>query len=214
VKFSELNNDQKKLLILSIGGAITVLMIISNLVIKPAKKAAEKAEEIILEFGKEVSRGELLLKRDQRIRVQTREDAIAILKIYEEQLPPESSRYGWALDNLIGLSERAELEISVKEYKGTRYIPAQQGEKVDPDSIPMWIPYTLTVDTLTSFANLKNFLDLIKDEFPYCSVANIQISASDRDPENHSISFAIEWPVFRYSEDLAWIKAQAEGTAK
>jgi len=214
VKFSELNKDQKKLLILSIGGVVTVLMIVSNLVIKPAKKAAETAEEIIEEFGKEVSRGELLLKRDQRNRVQTREDAIAVLNIYEEQLPPESSRYGWALDNLIGLSERAELEISVKEYKGTRYEMVQKGEKVDPSSIPMWIPYTVTVDTLTTFANLKKFLNLIKDEFPYCSVANIQILASDRDPENHSISFSIEWPVFRYTKDLAWIRAQAEGTTK
>ena len=64
MKFSDLNKEQKQLLILAVGGSFTLLMIASNLVMKPAKAAAANAEKVIAELESEVNKGELLLQRD------------------------------------------------------------------------------------------------------------------------------------------------------
>jgi len=209
MKFSEMNKEQKQLLILAVGGGITILMIVSNLLVKPTKEAALAAEEIIEELGSDVARGELLLERDSRIRSKTQEDAKAILNIVEEDLPPENGRYGWALENLSGVSEEVGVLFVVKEYRGTRYIPIKPGLDFNQDSVSMWIPYTVEVQFKTSFENLKKILSILQEKFPYCSLANMQINASNQDPENHDISLILEWPVFRLDSDLVWIKEQA-----
>lgn len=214
INFAELNKEQKQLLILSVGGVITLIMLGSNLLMKPANAAAAEAEELILKYEQDVRRGELLIRRDQRVRAQTQSDSKEILKIYQEQLPPEINRYGWALDNLIALSDKIDLEIFVKETREDRFIPERQGEKSNPESVPMWVPYSVDVEFRTNFANLKKFLNLIEKEFPFSSVANMQISSTDQDPENHFINFTVEWPVFRYDEDLDWIISQARGSEK
>lgn len=212
MNFAEMNKEQKQLLILAVGGAFTLIMITSNLLVKPTQKRAEAAEKIIEELATDVSRGELLLERDARVRAKTREDAQALLKIVEEQLPPESGRYGWALENLTEVAESVGVLFSVREHRGARFVPLKSGQEFNPDSIPMWIPYPVEVEFRTSFENLKKILNLIEQKFPYCSVANMQINASERDPENHNISLILEWPVFRLESDKTWIEKQAKAS--
>lgn len=209
MNFAEMNKEQKQLLILAVGGAVTFLMVVSNLMVKPAKAAAEKAEKIIEELGTDVNRGELLLERDPKVRRDVLADAKALLAIVDKELPPVNGRYGWALENLTGVSEEVGVLFTVKEHAGARYVPMKPRQEFNPDSVPMWIPYPVDVEFRTNFENLKKILRLLKEKFPYCSVAKMQIEASNQDFQKHKVSLILEWPVFRFEEDLAWIRSQA-----
>lgn len=214
MKFSDLNKEQKQLLILAVGGSITLLMIFSNLMMKPAKAAAANAEKIILELESKVNKGETLLQRNLRVQADTRKGAQQILDVYETYFPPETSRYGWALDQLIGIGEEVGFTPTVKESRGIRYVPLRPRQEFNENSVPMWVPYSVDVEFQTSFENLKNFIILLRKKNPYCSVAKLEINAQDGDPEHHLINLIVEWPVFRFEEDLAWIKAQAQAPQK
>jgi hypothetical protein len=214
MKFSDLNKEQKQLLILAVGGSFTLLMIASNLVMKPAKAAAANAEKVIAELESEVNKGELLLQRDPRVRAETGKDARRILEIYDAYFPPETSRYGWAIDQLIGIGEELGFTPSVKESRGVRFVPLRPRQEFNVNSVSMWVPYSVDVEFQTSFENLKKFITLLREKNPYCSLAKLEINAQEGDPEHHLISLIVEWPVFRFEEDLAWIKTQAEASKK
>jgi hypothetical protein len=209
MKFSELNKEQKQLLILVVGGIFTLLMIGSNLVITPAKAAAEEGRQNIATFENQVNRGESVLRRDALVRKETLELSSTALDLYQTHLPPIASRYIWALEKVSQLGADLDLQLTVQEHSGTRYIPVRDLSSLDVNSIPMWIPYPVDVRLNTSFENLQKFLSLLYERYPYCSVGKIEIAATPIHPENHNISLLLEWPVFRFEQELDWITAQA-----
>lgn len=209
MKFSELNKEQKQLLILAVGGTFTLLMVLSNLLIAPAKAAAEAGRKNVAEFELKVSRGERMLRRNVQVQRETEELSTRVMKIYRDHLPPEVSRYIWALEQISQLGEDLGLQLTVQEHPGARYIPIRDKGNLDVNSIPMWIPYPVDVSLNTSFENLKKFLSLLHERYPYCSVGKFEIAASPSHPENHAISLLLEWPVLRLEDDLNWVRAQA-----
>lgn len=209
MKFSELNKEQKQLAILVVGGTFTLLMVLSNLLIKPAKEAAKAGRKNQSEFELKVSRGESMLKRDVQIQKETNELSTKLMAIYREHLPPEASRYIWALEQISQLGEELGLQLNVQEHSRNRYVPVRDKEKLDVSSIPMWIPYSVDVTLTTSFENLKKFFTLLHDRYPYCSVGKLEISATSVNPENPDISLLLEWPVLRREEDLNWVREQS-----
>lgn len=210
MKFSELNKEQKQMLILAVGGTFTLLMVLSNLLIAPAKAAAAAGNEHVAEFELKVNLGESMLKRDIQMQKETQKLALTAMTIYQEQLPPESSRYIWALEQISQIGEELNIQLTVQEHPGSRFIAVRDKEKLDVNSIPMWIPYSVDVNLNTSFENLKKFLSILHKRQPYCSVGKLEIAADPVHPENHSITVLVEWPVFRLQEDLTWVSSQAE----
>ncbi len=210
VSFSELNKEQKQLLILAVGGTFTLLMVLSNLLIAPAKAAAEAGRKNVAEFELKVSRGERMLRRHVLIQKETEKLSSTVMRIYREHLPPEVSRYIWALEQISQLGEDLGLQLTVQEHPGARYIPIRDKGKLDVNSIPMWIPYSVDVNLNTSFENLKKFLTLLHECYPYCSVGKLEIPAAPMNPENHNIALLLEWPILRLEEDLAWVRSHVE----
>ncbi|WFB36916.1 hypothetical protein P3T73_03960 [Kiritimatiellota bacterium B12222] len=207
MNFAELEKEQKQMVILTVGAVIAVFMLARNLMIEPAKAKAAAAEKIITELEGKLKGGETLLRKDSRIQNELLENAKTIAQIYETELPPEGSRYGWALGNIIGVADEVGVQVKVNESRAQRYIsPKNEGS----ENLPMWIPYNVNVDLFTSFENLKKFLAVLEEKYPYSSVAIMDISARKFDNENHSIHLLIEWPVFRYDKDLKQIQQFAK----
>jgi len=207
VKFSELNKEQKQLLVLAVGGVITLFMIVFNLMIVPAREAAEQGRRHTERYEMDVNRGEALLRRDRRTREEAREAANAMLEIYREHLPPEAGRYIWALERISQIGEDLNLQLVVREHPGSRYIPVRDMNRFDPNSVSMWIPYAVDVEMRTSFANLQNFLRELHTRYPFCSVGSLRITASSENPLHHEVRLLLEWPVFRFQEDLNELEA-------
>ncbi len=155
MKFSEMNKEQKQLLILGVGGAITVLFIVINLLVKPAKEAALKAEEVIAELESEVNRGQMVLDRDLKVKKEVKASAKKVLAIVNNELPPSTGRYAWALGNITEVFEDMGVYLDMEETRGARYVPLKDGQEFNPDSVSMWVPYSVTVRFKTSFENLK-----------------------------------------------------------
>jgi len=209
MKLSELTKEQKQMLVLAVGGVITMIAVLSNVVIGPARENAAEAQTVIQELEDQVRKGESQLKRDRLVRRNVKAASKEILDIHREHLPPRTSPYIWAVEQLSLLAEDLNLVISVQEHPTLRYVPVPDGlENLNFDSIPYWIPYTVEVEMGTSFANLKNFLALLEEDLLYASVSEIRIQASDSNPEEHDIRLLVEWPTFRFGEDLAWIQGQ------
>lgn len=213
MKFSELNKEQKQLLILAVGGVITMFFIISNLIIGPAKEQAAEAETIIDELDKKVRDGDRILRRAVMAERQVKTLSSEILSIHQSELPPLSSPYIWAVEKLSLLAEELQLNVTVREHPTNRYqtITPSMNE-FDPESVPLWIPYTVDVEVNTTFAKLKKILVLLEESLPYASVAELVVQSNDATPEEHEITFMVEWPTFRREEDLTWMTEQlAEG---
>jgi hypothetical protein len=209
VKFSELDKEKKQLLILAVGGVITIFFVISNLVIGPAKEQAAQAEETIEELDKKVRDGDRILRRSALAERQVKTLSSEILSIHQSELPPLTSPYIWAVEKLSLLAEELQLKITVREHPANRYLPIPPSlQDFNPDSVPMWIPYTVDVEVNTTFANLKKFLVLLEESLPYASVAELMIQTNQATPEEHDITFMVEWPTFRLEEDLSWMTEQ------
>lgn len=207
MNFSEMNKEQKQLLVLAVGGTITIIAILSNLVIGPARAEAAEARKTIEELEDKVIKGERVLRRSVMVNRDVQNFASEVLSVHEEHLPPRISPYIWAVENLSLLAEDLDLVISVQEHPTSRFMPIPEDmEDLNRSSVPYWVPYTVDVDVNTSFAKLKSFLNLIHRELPYASVAGLQIQASSTQPERHAISMMLEWPTFRFPEDLEWLQ--------
>lgn len=203
MNFSSLTKEQKQLVILGVGGCFTLIMIVSNLVIGPAKEKAAEAEEIILELENKVASGERILRRNVRVQRDVNSFSSEILAIHESELPPRTSPYVWAVENLSLLADELGLNLSIQEHPTTRYIPVSDSLKnLNVNSIPYWVPYSVDVKINTSFAKLQSFLVLLEKALPYASIGEITIQASSNTPERHQITVLVEWPTFRFEEDL------------
>jgi hypothetical protein len=210
MNLSEMDKEKKQLLILAVGGCITVVMVISNLLIGPARADAATATETIAELENEVSSGERILRRAVMTERDVRNFSSEILAIHRDELPPSTSPYIWAVENLSLLAEELNLTISVKEHPAARYVPVSPTlSDVNPESVPMWIPYSVDVEFNASFAKLKNFVDVLEESLKFAAVVGLRVESNPSNPEEHDISLILEWPTFRFEEDLAWIQEQA-----
>jgi len=211
VNFSEMTKEQKQLLILAVGGTITMFFILSNLVIGPMREDAAAAREVIEELENTVYKGERVLQRSVLNRRSVKDFSAEVLSIHRDELPPRFSPYIWAVEVLSLLAEKQDLVIAVQEHPELRYMPARDGlADVNKHSVPYWIPYTVDVTMDTSFANLKNFLQLLHEELPFAAVAGLRIQASISDPERHEISLMVEWPTLRFEDDLTWLQENSD----
>jgi hypothetical protein len=225
MNFSEMNKEQKQLVILGVMAVITTISVLSNMVIGPAREDAAAARETINNLKGKVSTGDAILIRDTRNIREIQEFSTEVHAIASRHLPPETSAYIWAVEKLSLISEELDMVIKVRQHPSARYIPVarqsplnEKGEPIDAepvmDTIPMWIPYAVDVETNTSFAKMQRYLDLLHQRIPYASVSQIRISARPEDPEKHLISIIVGWPSFRYPEDAEWIESERKETSK
>lgn len=210
MSFADMNKEKKQLLILSAGGALTLFMIVTNVILNPAKARAAEARETIGELSSQVRTGELILRKDQSNRKVVSRHAARILELRATELPPENSRYIWALRNVTSLAREVGVKVTVRETSSLRYVPAASEQGLDKASVPMWIPYSVEVETFTSFENLKIYMDRLRAAHPYASIGLLQITSNDASPENHRVQFILEWPVLRFVEDVNWMESVAE----
>lgn len=212
MSFSEMNKEQKQLVVLAVMGLVTAISVVSNMIIGPAREDAAEASVVIKEKKAEVATGEAVLIRDARNQRDIADFSVVLKEVHEEFLPPESSTYIWAVEKLSLIAEELDMVIKVRQHPSARYRVTSRVKSADlaEDTIPMWIPYATDVDMNASFAKLQSYLNLLREKVPYASVSRIRISAGGQNPEEHAISLIVEWPTFRFPEDLEWIQSESE----
>jgi len=209
MSFKDMDKEKKQLVILAVGGAITLFFIVSNLVIGPAREDATEAEEIINELERDVRNGERLLRRSVMTEREVKSISSEIFSIYQKELPPRTSTYIWTVEKLSLLAEEADLSITVREHPNKRYVDIPPSlTDVSPDSVPFWIPYSVDLEVNTTFAKLKNFLTLLEESLPFASVAGLKIQSNAGTPEEHGVTLLLEWPIFRFQDDNDWISEE------
>ncbi len=198
----DLSSEQSKIFFLFLGTAFLLLAILNALVFSPAGNAAKESKELIEALDGKILRGGELASRSEELIAQNKATSTEILRVLREDLPPESGRYSWALSTLSEIALDVDLEISVQNHPHLRYIPVKTRERLDVNSVPMWVTYAVDVELHVSFLELVQFMGALHDAQPYCSVAALEINALRSTPEKHSIVMTLEWPVLRFEEDF------------
>jgi len=213
MKFSELNKEQKQYVVLGVMMVVTAVAVIQNLLLAPRRERLAAAQKMITDNEARVRRGEATLRRDRVTRESLRETAAAIVKISEE-LPPELSRYTWALNRVMGVAHDLELPPPlVREYSGQRFVAHRRPYAEVRDRASMWVPYTLEVTAQLGYHDLLRFLAKLKEDHPYISVGSLSIQENVATPERHNIRMLLEWPVFRHGRDREVVRELAGGDA-
>jgi len=188
-------------------GVVTVLVVLQNLVVSPRKKALATAREQIEEFEAKVSRGVSALNRDRITRRDLQNNAQAILEIQKTHLPPDVSRYTWALGRITAIAhELGLLPPLIRDHAGQRYVQSRRPYAEVGDKASMWITYAIEVDFQASYHQLVQFLKRLHEDFPFASIGQLNVRTNPQSPEFHLISLLIEWPILRHAEDKALLE--------
>jgi len=213
MKWAELNKKQKDSLILSVMGVVTFLVVIQNLIIIPRKEAVAAAQKVIDEIDSKVSRGESVLTRDRISRRDLQSNAVGILEILRNHLPPDVSRYTWALGKVTAIShELGLLPPVVREHKGQRYVQSRRPYEEIRDNASMWVTYAVEVDFQAGYFQVIEFLRRLHEKNPYASVGQLNLRTNQQSPEFHQVSLLIEWPIFRHEADKTLLETYRGAT--
>ncbi|MCC5850746.1 MAG: hypothetical protein JJU29_21875 [Verrucomicrobia bacterium] len=214
MKFSELNKEQKQLVVLAVGGVFTVFMILNNLVLGPMRASAAAAQNQTADLERKVNRGEAILRRERINQVSIQSVAAEIGAIREAYLPPEISRYTWALSQISGVGHLLGIQAQVREHDLPRYVPHTAPYRQIKLDTPMWVPYAVQVNFTAGYDKIIQFIDQLYKANPYISIGMLTIQRNPNQPENHLVQMVVEWPVLRFNEDINQLQALAEGSTE
>ncbi|WFB37003.1 hypothetical protein P3T73_04420 [Kiritimatiellota bacterium B12222] len=204
------NKEKLQKILLSYGGAFFLLAMLNNLLFFPAKMEAIQSKQLIAEIDDKLLTGEGVMLHSFDSLEGSSFSATQVLEILEEELPPESNRYSWALGLLSDVAAEAGMKLSITHHEEKRYVPVLTRDKLDVNSVPFWATYAVDVDVETSFDAFIQFLNVLNERLPYCSLATLEITALRSSPEVHRIHMTFEWPVLRFNEDLSLLQSLSE----
>lgn len=214
MKFSDLNKEQKQIAFLAIGGVFTVFMILNNLVLGPMRENAAAAQNKTDELERKVNRGEAILRRERINQVAIQSAATEIGAIREQYLPPEISRYTWALRQISDIGFPLGIQAQVREHELPRFVPHTSPYRQIKLDTPMWVPYAVQVNFTAGYAKVIQFIDRLCNANPYVSIGMLTIQRNPNHPENHLVQMVVEWPVLRFNEDISLLRELAEGSTE
>ena len=211
MNFSELTKEQKQYAVLAVMSVITVFFVVQNLVVTPMKERAAAAEKTIAELESKVRTGEALLRRDRINQEEMREMSADILRISREHLPDRESQLSWAqrvLNQIIKDQLKLDGEAE-KVHPGQRVASLRGSYSEVKELTPMWGVFAVDVNLRVGYDDVQRFLRALHEAHPYASVGRMTMRANPAHPEKHLVELVIEWPVFRFREDLRHVETFA-----
>ena len=204
-----MNKEKKQQLIMGVLMVLTVLFLGSNAVVKPAREKLGKARKVVHELEPKVRNGERMVAVDARTSQDLQKRAREILAIESAHLPPQESRFTWALQKITDITHEMGLEAKVEELRNPRFRPATKSFASIAGNIPMWVPYAVDVRLTAGYEDVKTLAARIQKENPYASVSQMGIYAGGTDVEKHTVTLVVEWPTFRDRSDLNMLRKLA-----
>lgn len=211
MKFSEMNKEQKQYVVLGVMAVVTTFFVLQNIVVGPMRARASQAEETISDLQPKVRLGEAMLRRDRVNRDEILAISEEILATSQTQLPDRQSQLSWAqrvlneiIKDQLGLDGEAERVHPAQRAA----VPRGSYEEVQ-DRVSMWSVFAVDVTLRAGFDDLRRFLDVLYEQQPYASVGRMTLSANPANPEKHRVEMVVEWPVFRFRQDIELLTTHA-----
>ncbi|GEM_PF-6758912 len=213
MSFSDLNKEQKQLVVLAVMAVVVVVALGNQLILGPAKEKAENADRMIQDKGKEKTLGIRMLNRDPGIQEGLGSMANDLLaERAEGRIPPKIGKEFWAQKRLTDIGYNLGMSLTVSEHGTLRHIPLQEKGDLEPGDVSFWVPYSIEITTRAGYKELMAFIRQVHDQEPYASLARLQVAASEKDPLRHDILMIYEWPTPRFEEDIDMLKGYAEAS--
>lgn len=211
MSFSELNKEQKQMVVLAVMAVVVVIALGNQLILGPAKEKAKVAERMMQDKGKERTLGTRMLNRDQEIKNGLGKMGKELIAKREEGLiPPQIGKEFWAQKRLTDLGYKLGLSLTVTEHNALRHIPLREKGDIKKADVSFWVPYAVEVNTRSDYGSVIDFLNKVYEQDPYASLARLQVTASEKDPIRHDVLMIFEWPTPRLEEDILMLQSFAE----
>lgn len=211
MKYSEMNKEQKQYLLLGVMAVVTTFFVLQNLVLGPLGERAEAAEKTIETLEPKLRRGQAMLQRDRVNREEMQAMSAEILEISQSKLPDRESQLSWAqrvLNELI--KDQLELDGDAERVHPAQRAARPRGSYEEvKNRVPMWTVFAVDVRLRAGFEDVRRFLEALHEQQPYASVGFMRLATNPAHPEKHLVELVVEWPVFRFGQDLELLTTHA-----
>lgn len=207
MKLPETKQDKIKLLIVVIMASVLVLLGVVKGILDPLRKSKRDKLARLEQCESELASAQRVIKflsRDQKRNV----EALKQIKEVSDQhlLHPVLGNYLLSATDIVethagshGLKCDDIREIGITELPRTRTGKStkKKGAKANSAGTVSIRCYTVRVTLLAGYSQLVELLNDFEKSNPYLCVVEVQITGSaGNNPERHSVSFQLQWPIW------------------
>lgn len=199
----DLTKEQKQYIALgSIVAVAFVVIIVFG--IKVSLSSISDAKMELNEFSDKIENAERALSKQDRIRKDFAETTQG-LRGFLKDTPPNRNYYSWAMEIIYAKARMAGLEIDAIDEQARAGVPPSgaAGQPLVLES------YSLRINALGSYEQLKGFLELIERDHPMARVVSVDISTG-QGPETHGMQLVVQWPFSMNSVTEGWTTIDAK----
>lgn len=193
MKLPEDKQARMKVLILIAIGTVAVLYV-AQLGVKSLRKSKKAKTARLQELEEQQKKATLEIRRMPRDLELNRETVKKIKEISDKfVLKPVLGNYLLKAREIIEQYAK-KLDIVLEDIReaGISQVPRRRGRKTDRT----FHIYTARVTLDCGFHDIARFLREIKSSNPYLCVASLEIAGRPKEPEEHKITFDVQWPIW------------------
>jgi|GEM_PF-1704424 len=217
-KWPENKQEQTKYIALIAIMAIVVIVVLVMFVINPFRKAKADNLTALLDLKAKIENAQREIDKKPLEMKRNTEMLNKILQASDAyMLKPVLGR-----NYLLGATPI--IEKHVKALSLTLVKPPTEvgiGDVILPQTVRKGSPlptvktYTARVNLKCSYANVVRLVRAIESENPYVTIAGISIVGAPLvDPENHTVTFDIQWPIWADEETAASVRQQLKKSSE
>ena len=217
-KWPENKQDQIKYIALIAIGAVVVVVLLVMFAINPFIKAKRDHVAGLTELTTKIENAQKEIEKKPFELKRNTEALNKILQISDaHMLKPVLGR-----NYLLGATpiiERHVKALSIAMAKPPSEVGI--GDVVQPQTVKKGAPlpavktYTARVNLKCSYADVVRIVRALESENPYITIAGLSIVGTPAtDPENHNVTFDIQWPIWADEETSASIRQQLKKSSE
>ncbi len=195
MKLPENKRDRQKILAIIAVAAAGVLYGVWIGVYNPISNKRDEAAEKVLQLEHDLRTAEIQIRRMRQMERDFERTTLRLAEYSEEHmLHPRLGNYLLnARDILMGHSRSAGIGSIVIEEVGLKELPSLSD---DEDAANTVQSYAVRVEAECGFNELKRLIRLIEEDNPLITVSRLHIAGQSGNPQEHMVTFDIQWPVW------------------
>ena len=191
MNWHDLNKEKKQLVfliaLLVVGGIIALYMFVLAPFFGRKTMMASELEDLKMQ----VQKADNIIGRDTLIRTELAKTGAELGKAMEQCVAPRDNPLSWVTEKIYRSAREVGMDIeSVAEVSAAA---ASRDKQKQNDRV--FAPYSVRIVTQSSYAQLVQLVEALEKSNPYLCVSGISIISQDRDPQKHSISMVVDWPM-------------------
>jgi hypothetical protein len=191
MNLSNLNPDQKKMLILAGLVGTVALYSLGTFGVRPFLSRAGQASTDLRELQRQMDKAQQTLNREPQIREDSDRTTKHLREAATEHIPPVVNAMSWLAERIYRSARLVGVDIESVNDLGAATVPWQANDAANQRA---FAPYTVRIAAQCGYRDLVRLLAALEHSNPYLCVSEIVIAAQPGEPERHRVTLSVEWP--------------------